>query len=197
MPASTSRTALITIFALLFLTSYGTAATTKAHPVRKKKAPKTEVQLPPPPPPPPTPEQLPAVPPQVAFQNGLLTIVAPNSTMSAVLNAVRQKTGANIEFPPAGGNERVVGRMGPGPAREVLATLLNGSRFNYVMVGSDTNATGIDRIILTSKIGADAEASSNPAPSQPMNPSMGRVPVQPGGMVQPNAQMGAVGEANV
>src|SRR5579884_2369984 len=190
-PAGNSFIALLTAIVLLTLTGYGHAATTKAR-SRKKQA-KPQVELPPPPPPP-TPEQMPAVPPQVSYENGLLTIVAPNSTMSAVLNAVHQKTGANVEMPPGSGNERVVGRMGPGPARDVLATLLNGSRFNYVMIGSDTDPSAIQRIVLTSKAVPESETAANtpqpqPAPNLPGNMQM----VRPGG-VPP--QMGMEGGGN-
>ena len=88
-----------------------------------------QVQADPPPPPaplpppePPKPEQMPAILPIVSYQNGQLTITAPNSTLSDILRAVKGKTGANIEIPP-GSNERVVGKMGPGAPRDILAAL--------------------------------------------------------------------------
>jgi hypothetical protein len=117
---------------------------------------------------PPTPEQMPASPPQVSFNNGQLTIVAQNSTLGDILRAVRAKTGAAVEI-PGNANERVVANLGPRPAREVLASLLNGSHFNYVMLGSPTKADMVDRIILTSKAGAEPSTASNatPVPNQP------------------------------
>jgi hypothetical protein len=78
---------------------------------------------------------MPTSAPQVSFHNDQLTIVAHNSTLGDVLRAVRNQTGAAVEI-PANATERVVGRFGPGPARDVLAVLLNGSHFNYVMLGS-------------------------------------------------------------
>jgi hypothetical protein len=119
--------------------------------------------------PPPTPEQMPASPPQVTFDNGQLTIVAQNSTLGDILRAVRTKTGAAVEV-PGNATERVVAKIGPGPAREVLASLLNGSHFNYVMLGSPTKADMVDRIILTSKSGAEPTAAASnppPAPNEP------------------------------
>ena len=119
--------------------------------------------------PPPTPEQMPASPPQVTFDNGQLTIVAQNSTLGDILRAVRAKTGATVEV-PGNATERVVAKIGPGPAREVLASLLNGSHFNYVMLGSPTKADMVDRIILTSKSGIEPTAASSnppPVPNQP------------------------------
>src|SRR6476646_1111065 len=119
----------------------------------KKAAP---APVPVPPPPPPTPEQLPAVPPQVHYSQGQLTIVAENSTLADILRAVRTQTGADIEVPP-NATERVVTHLGPGPARDVLAALLNGSHFNYVMLGSAAHPDSVDKLIVTSKSGAVPE----------------------------------------
>ncbi len=79
-------------------------------------------------------EQMPASPPQVSYEHGELTIVARNSVMGDILRAVRDQTNAILDV-PGNANERVVGQMGPGPPRDVLAQLLNGSRFNYVILG--------------------------------------------------------------
>ncbi len=93
------------------------------------------------------------VPPQVSYQNDQLTIVAPNSTLGDILRAVRKQTGAEIEVPAA--PERVVTHLGPGPAREVMAELLNGSRFNYVLLGSPTKMQLLTRVVLVAKTGPD------------------------------------------
>jgi len=107
------------------------------------------------------PEQMPAQPPQVAFNGGQLTITASNSTLGDILRAVRRQTGASVDV-PANATERVVGKFGPGPARDVLASLLNGSHFNYFLLGSATNPNALDRVMLTSKA---ATASNPPATS--------------------------------
>jgi hypothetical protein len=93
------------------------------------------------------------VAPQVSYQNEQLTIVAPNSTLGDILRAVRKQTGAEIEVPAA--PERVVTHLGPGPAREVVAELLNGSRFNYVLLGSSANDAALTRVVLVLKTGPD------------------------------------------
>ena len=103
-----------------------------------------------------------AVPPQVSFQNNELTIVAPNSTLADILRAVRKQTGAEIEVPSA--PERVVTHLGPGPARDVLSDLLNGSRFNYVMLGSPGNDAVLTRVVLVPKAGQPQQpAAATPA----------------------------------
>src|ERR1700675_1442834 len=77
-------------------------------------------------------DAIPAVAPQVNFQDALLTIVAPNSTLGDILRSVRKHASAEIDV-PANANERVVTRLGPGPVRDVMAELLNGSHFNYIL----------------------------------------------------------------
>ncbi len=106
------------------------------------------------------------VPPQVTYQNGQLTIVAPNSTLGDVLRAVRKQTGAEIDIPTA--TDRVVTRIGPGPAQEVISELLNGSRFNYVLLGAPGKAGILTRVVLVPKAGAASENAV--ARNQPMQP---------------------------
>jgi hypothetical protein len=87
--------------------------------------------------------------PQVSYENGQLTIIAPNSTLGDILRAVRKQTGADIEIPVA--TDRVVTHLGPGPARDVMAELLNGSRFNYVLLGSPENPSALTRVVLVAR----------------------------------------------
>ncbi len=143
-------------------------------------------------------DQIPATPAKVSYQGGLLTISAQNSTLSEILRDVRKLTGASIEIPAGlGANERVVTHLGPGAPRDVLAGLLNGSSFNYVMLGSNSDPTAIVSVILLAKPSAAGETQTaanvnqnNPAPapnrfSQPMPfGQQGLVAPQPGN-VQP------------
>ena len=130
----------------------------KSH-IRHKKATQVE-ETPAPPPPPPTLEQSPPTAPQVSLQNGQLTINASNSTLGQVLRAVQSRTGAAVEIPPAAANERVVAQLGPGQPRDVLNSLLNGTRFNYVILGVNGDPGGVQRVILTPRQGG---------PSTPVN----------------------------
>jgi hypothetical protein len=100
-------------------------------------------------------DAIPAVAPQVSYQDGLLTIVAPNSTLGDILRGVRKHTAAEIEI-PATANERVVTRLGPAPARDVMAELLNGSRFNYILLGSPQDANALVRVVLVAKAAPEA-----------------------------------------
>jgi hypothetical protein len=85
--------------------------------------------------------------PQVTFQNGLLGIRAENSTMADVLRAVQRATGASIDF-PGFASERVNVDLGPGPLRDIVMSLLDGSRYDYILVASQ-QPNSIERMVLT------------------------------------------------
>jgi hypothetical protein len=106
-------------------------------------------------------DAMPAVAPEVTFQDGMLTISAPNSTLGDILRGVRKQTSADIDV-PANANERVAMHLGPAPPREVMADLLNGSRFNYILLGSPQNSNALVRVVLVAKTGPD-----NPEPQSP------------------------------
>ncbi len=137
------------------------------------------------PPPPQRPDQMPARPPEVSYNNGQLSIVADNSTLSSILAAVRARTGAQVDIPPDASNDRVVVKLGPGNPRDVLASLLGGSRFNYIVLGSASDPGALSQIILTPHQGAGAtppmaSTANQPAaapafgqPERPMRPIMG------------------------
>jgi hypothetical protein len=112
-------------------------------------------------------DAIPAVAPEVSFQDGLLTIVAPNSTLSDILRSVHKQTSAEIEI-PASASERVVTRLGPAPAREVMAELLNGSHFNYILLGSPEDANALTRVVLVAKSPDTPAAPGQPNPTPPV-----------------------------
>jgi hypothetical protein len=98
-----------------------------------------------------TPEQMPSQPLQVSYLDGQLLVIANNSTLADILAAVSSQTGAVIDVPAGSGGERVAGRIGPGPARDVLAALLNGSQFDYVIVASFPDPARVEHVVLIAK----------------------------------------------
>jgi len=116
-------------------------------------------------------DQIPATPAKVTFQGGLLSISAQNSSLGEILRAVRQLTGAEIEIPPgSAANERVVTNLGPGVPRDVLAGLLNGSSFDYVMLGSISDPTAVSSVILTAKSSSAGETQTASAAAYQNSP---------------------------
>ena len=149
-----------------------TTSAQKSKRAGKKPAPSAEV--PQPVPTPPTLEQQPPAPPQVTYRDGQLSINSTNATLAQVLRSVQTQTGATIDVPPGAGSERVVATLGPGRPQSVLASLLDGSKFNYVILGEPGNSGGVQKVILLAKsssMGADAPATTAQNNfQQPMQP---------------------------
>lgn len=111
----------------------------------------------------------PEPPLRVGFDRGLLTISARNATLADVLYQVHLRTGADIPIPSGAEQEQVAIQAGPGPAKDVIAALLNGSRFNYVLQGTAQDPQGVGALILTPKSNMPEGAYAPPVtPPQPM-----------------------------
>jgi AMIN domain len=114
--------------------------------------------------------EAPAPPPrpkvEVAVSSNLLSIHAQGATLAEVLYEVHRRTGAEIAIPAGAEQERVVVSMGPAPGKEVIASLLNGSRFNYILVGSDSDPGGFKNLLLSLKSGGNSGVFVHTAPPQ-------------------------------
>jgi hypothetical protein len=140
----------------------------------KKSEPVAEVAQTPPVPP--TLEQQPPAAPQVTYKNGQLSIDSRNATLSQVLRSVQAQTGASVEMPSGAGSERVVATLGPGQPKDVLASLLEGSKFNYVILGEANSPGSVKKVILMASAGGSAgtsgatTAQNTPLPAQAVEP---------------------------
>jgi hypothetical protein len=97
-----------------------------------------------------TADSAPAVP-QVSYEGGQLTIVAENSLLSDILSLLHARMGADIELPAGSSGERIWVRLGPGPARKVLAELLSNTDLNYIIQASETDVDGIRSVLLSAR----------------------------------------------
>lgn len=86
---------------------------------------------------------------EVRYENGRMSIWANRATLAEVLFEVHRKTGADVPIPAGAQQELVVTSIGPAPVREVLASLLNGSQFNFIVVGYDGEPGKLKSLILT------------------------------------------------
>jgi len=93
----------------------------------------------------------PQPPLQVTYRDGLLGIRSNKATLSEVLYAVQQRTGADISIVAGAEQEKVVADIAPAPAAEVLAHLLNGSRFNFLILNGVDDPRQLDRVILSAR----------------------------------------------
>ena len=171
MARTLTRSVVLSASALLILTNLclaGTGAQKRKAAAKPDQTPPAAQQLVPVPLQAPTPEQMPAQPPHVTFQNGLLAISADNSNLADVLRGVRSALGIGLDTPPGAGSERVVVHLGPGQPRDILTQLLNGSRYDYILVGAAQDPQGISQVILTPRQStAVAGNVGQPPPPQP------------------------------
>jgi hypothetical protein len=127
-------------------------------------------------------DEPPAPPPpilDVHFQNGVMSVHAERTNLAAVLTEIRKQTGGDIAIPAGAEQEPVIAKLGPAPARDVITALLNGSRYNFVMIGWDSGSS-LSRLILTPK-GGGVVTSPPPAPANPAPAPPVRIPQpQPG-----------------
>lgn len=129
---------------------------------------------------------------EVLFENGLLSIRSNKASMAEVLSEVHLKTGAEIIIPPGAESEQVFTNLGPGAPKEVLTSLLNGSHFNFIVIGSERDPGGIRQVVLTPKEGGAAEAvvypcgSSQPAMAQGVPEPQQTYAPPPEPMMDPN-----------
>jgi hypothetical protein len=72
-----------------------------------------------------------------------------------------------MDVPSSAQNDRVAMAIGPGEPRDVLHTLLNGSTFDYMILGVAGRPGAVQRVILTPKTagGANNQAGATPAPN--------------------------------
>src|SRR5579871_3283927 len=108
-------------------------------------------------------EQMAPSAPKIVYQNGLLSVESVNSRLIDILNGIRTKAGIQFEGIQSL-QDRVAGNFGPAPADQVLASLLQGTHFDYVIVGTPENPSLVQRVILTPATNA---AATNPGQSQP------------------------------
>lgn len=172
----------------IFLSATGAEASTAGAMQRRRKPPVKAV-VPPPvpvpvaPPPPAYPVHDPAVPPEVSYVNGQLLIDAKNSTLADVLKAVEKDTGATFDISSGDTSERVVGRIGPGTPRDVMAELLNGSHFNYVMLSPIGDPSALSKVLLTPR-GKGGSGQTYTAQQQPLQSFQQPVQISPALQVQ-------------
>ncbi len=134
-----------------------------------------------------TAEVAPVAPPKpridVAVRSNLLSIHAQGATLAEVLYEVHRRTGAEIAIPAGAEQERVVVNMGPAPGKEVIASLLNGSRFNYILLGNDSDPGGFKNLLLSLKSGGNSGVFVQAAPPQQF--ASGALGGQPQGITTP------------
>ncbi|HME57897.1 MAG TPA: hypothetical protein VKF63_06130 [Terracidiphilus sp.] len=124
------------------------------------------------------------LPATVTWDSQGLRIDATNSSLAQILADVSTATGATVEGFDT--DQRVFGVYGPGPARDVLSQLLQGSGYNVILVGDQ--GQGTPRLIVLSLRHAGtttAAANSTPAPANDEDSDTEEQPQPAASRVQP------------
>jgi hypothetical protein len=91
----------------------------------------------------------PAAPPTISYLGGQLKIDAMDATLADILTKVATLTSAKIDIPPTAYSQRMaVVQLGPGPARQVLASLLSDSNVDYLIQASDADPEKIQSVLV-------------------------------------------------
>ncbi len=107
-------------------------------------------------------------PPHVVCNGNQLTISTNNSTLASVLADVHKCIGIKIDMPEGAATSRVFDKLGPGPVREVLSSLLSSTGFDFVIGSSESDPDKVETVLLM----AHAADKSNPAlPDIPLTPA--------------------------
>jgi hypothetical protein len=98
----------------------------------------------------------------VTWDSRGLSITAANSSLQQILKQITTETGAAMDGFTK--DERIFGVYGPGPARDVITQLLDGTGYNVMLVGDAGNGTP-RQILLTPR------STGGPQPPSPNTPA--------------------------
>lgn len=90
-------------------------------------------------------------PPIAELRDGKLIIRASGQDFAAVLDAVRSATGIKVEMPGESASEPVYMKLGPAPVKEAVVALMEGSSYNYILLGSATDPQKVQELILSAR----------------------------------------------
>jgi hypothetical protein len=97
----------------------------------------------------------------ITYEGGQLMIKAQSAPLIDVLRTACSQIGAELDA-PSEPDEPILGVFGPGPSREVLAAMMEGSHFNLAMAGSTDDPNALVRIVVLPK-SADSADKTNRA----------------------------------
>jgi hypothetical protein len=101
-------------------------------------------------------------PASITWDSQGLRIDATNSSLAQILTDVSTATGAKVEGFDF--DQRVFGVFGPGPARDILSQLLQGTGYNVLLIGDQGQGTP-RAILLSSRHAGTATAAANTTPA--------------------------------
>ena len=128
----------------------------------------------------PAPEKPPQVRKEISYVDGQLKIDALNATLADVLAKVAALTGVKIDLPEGATSEPMpVVDLGPGPAREILASLLRDSNFDYLILASDQDPEKIQSVVLMTRDKKGSGSNATEVATRPVRSPYSRAAAPP------------------
>lgn len=118
---------------------------------------------------------------EVSYNNGQLHIKSDRASLADVLSEIHKQTGAEVTIPPGAEQEKVFTELGPAAPKEVLNSLLTGTSYNFILIGSSGNANSLERVLVSNKGTAMVvDVGGSPIDTQPI-----AQPISPTGHMAP------------
>ena len=133
-------------------------------------------------------------PARVVWDSHGLRVEASNSSLDQILHEVAADTGAKVEG--MNQDQRIFGNFGPGPARDVLTQLLDGSGYNLLLIGDMGQGTPRQIVLSTRSTGSGQPAARQSRPqeeedtAEEPDPQPEPVQMQPQPQPQPQQMQG-------
>lgn len=112
----------------------------------------------------------------VTWDSQLLRINATNSSLQQILADVSSATGARFEG--VNQDQRIFGDYGPGRARDVLTQLLQGSGYNFLMVGDEGQGVPRQIVLSSPRSGNEPPSAARPGQDEPEEEIVDTPPVE-------------------
>jgi hypothetical protein len=146
------------------------AAHARPASIEPRPAPEAVTAPPPAPPAPIWPANQPPNQAKVSWDSRGLEVEASNSSLDQILHQVAADTGAKLEGLTQDQrilDQRIFGTYGPGPARDVLSKLLDGSGYNVLIIGGRGADAPFEVVFFASSPASPQTAANNQNRSNP------------------------------
>jgi hypothetical protein len=111
--------------------------------------------------------------PTVSYSDGELKVVGHGARLGQILETIKALTGITLDLPPDGADIQIFDDVGPAPVRKALIQLLDGSRLNYVILGSSETPQRVRQLILTAQTSTTPASTPGSANGSPVEQAKG------------------------
>ena len=111
--------------------------------------------------------------PIVSYTDGQLKITGRGARLGQILETIKALTGMTLDVPPDSADIQIFDDVGPAPVRKALMQLLDGTRLNYVILGSSETPQRVRQLILTAQAGTASASPLGPANGPPTEQAKG------------------------